>query len=177
VQQQLGLDVNNDSERDLVPVKTRNGRRAIGVFEDTVRVLRERRAAQEFERRGWGEAYRSDLDLVFCRPAGTPEDPDAVTHRFERAVERAGAKAIGGPHALRHTHATLLLESGVDISVVSKRLGHANVKITADRYAHVTARLQQDAAAKFSAYLSAPVTENLTARDRSVTDSDTGDVR
>jgi len=62
------------------------------------------------------------------------------------------------------------LESGVDISVVSKRLGHANVKITADRYAHVTARLQGDAAAKFSAYLSAPLPEYPAARERSVSD-------
>jgi integrase len=177
VQQQLGLDVDDDGERDLVAVKTRNGRRAIGVFEDTMQVLREHRAAQEFERHNWSQLYRSDLDLVFCRPDGTAEDPDGVTHRFERTVERVGSKTIGGPHALRHTHATLLLESGVDISVVSKRLGHANVKITADRYAHVTARLQQDAAARFSAYLSGPATENLTVRDRSVTDSDSSDVR
>jgi integrase len=172
VQQQLSLDANDDGELDLAPVKTRNGRRAIGVFEDTLRVLRDHQAAQEFERRSWGEAYRTDLDLVFRRPDGTPEDPDTITHRFERAVERTGAKAIGGPHALRHTHATLLLESGVDISVVSKRLGHANVKITADRYAHVTARLQGDAAAKFSAYLLGPGIENPAASERSVSDPD-----
>jgi integrase len=172
VQQQLSLDANDDGERDLAAVKTRNGRRAISVFDDTIRVLRDHRAAQEFERRSWGEVYRGDLDLVFCRADGSPEDPDSVTHRFERAVDRAGAKVIGGPHALRHTHATLLLESGVDISVVSKRLGHANVKITADRYAHVTARLQGDAAAKFSAYLSAQASADPTARERSVGDSD-----
>jgi integrase len=133
-------------------------------------VLREHRAAQEFERRSWRSAYRSDLDLVFCRPAGSPESPNNVTSRFERAVDRSPVKAIGGPHGLRHTHATLALESGVDISVVSKRLGHANVKITSDRYTHVTDRLQHDAAAKFSAYLSAPATEPPTVRDRSVTD-------
>ena len=52
-----------------------------------------------------------------------------------------------------------------------------NPQITADRYAHVTARLQQDAAARFSAYLAAPPTENLTVRDRSVTDPDNMDVR
>jgi hypothetical protein len=67
-------------------------------------------------------------------------------------------------------------QSGVDVSVVSKRLGHANMKITADRYAHVTARLQQDAAARFSAYLSTPPAENLTVRDRFVTDCDSSDV-
>lgn len=176
MQQQLSLDANDDGERDLAPVKTRNGRRAISLFDDTVRVLRDHRAAQEFERRSWGDVYRLDLDLVFCRPDGTPEDPDSVTHRFERAVIRAGAKMIGGPHALRHTHATLLLESGVDVSVVSKRLGHANVKITADRYAHVTARLQADAAAKFSSYLSGRPPEDSTARERSVSDPDSANV-
>jgi integrase len=35
-----------------------------------------------------------------------------------------------------------------DITVVSKRLGHASVKTTADLYAHVTARLQEDAATR-----------------------------
>jgi len=44
------------------------------------------------------------------------------------------------------------------------------VKITADRYAHMTARLQGDAAAKFSAYLSAPLPEYPAARERSVSD-------
>jgi hypothetical protein len=39
----------------------------------------------------------------------------------------------------------------VDVTVVSRRLGHANVQITADRCAHVTAKLQYDAAERFSA--------------------------
>jgi len=174
VQQQLGLDDDEDGERDLAPLKTRNGRRAISLDGETLRVLHEHRAAQEFERRSWGAAYRTDLDLVFCRPNGAPEDPDGVTHRFERAVERAGFKDIGGPHGLRHTHATLALESGLDISVVSKRLGHYSVAFTAKVYAHVTDRLQAAAAARFSAYLAGQdtnaMTEIPTARDRSVTD-------
>ena len=58
-------------------------------------------------------------------------------------------------HDVRHTDATLLLESGADISVVSKRLGHANVGFTAKVYAHVTNNLSQATADRFSAYLSA----------------------
>ena len=38
----------------------------------------------------------------------------------------------------------------MDVTVVSRRLGHANVQITAARYAHVTARLQYSAAERFS---------------------------
>lgn len=150
-QQQLGLDDDNDGERNLAPVKTGYGRRPISLDAETLRVLREHFEAQKFARRSWGPAYRG-LDLVFCRPDGTPHDPDTITAQFERAITRAGARRIRF-HDLRHTHATMLLEAGVDISVVSRRLGHADVGFTARVYAHVTARLQLDAAAKLSAYL------------------------
>ena len=54
VQQQLGLDDDDDGERDFAPPKTRHGRRPIGVDVDTMHVLHEHRAAQEFERQSWG---------------------------------------------------------------------------------------------------------------------------
>jgi len=151
VQQQLGLGRGPDGERDLAPVKSSNGRRAISLDAETLRVLEQQRTAQLFERRSWAEAYR-DRDLVFCRPDGTAMDADTVTAQFERQVQRSGLRPLR-LHDLRHTHATMLLEAGVDISVVSRRLGHADVGFTARVYAHVTARLQLDAAAKLSAYL------------------------
>ena len=40
-------------------------------------------------------------------------------------------------HAIRHTHATQLLENGVSITEVSKRLGHSSVTITLNTYSHV----------------------------------------
>ncbi len=49
-------------------------------------------------------------------------------------------------HGLRHTHATLLLKEGVNVKVVSERLGHANISITLDTYAHVLPSMQQQAA-------------------------------
>jgi len=151
VQQQLGLDNDSDGEADLAPVKTGNGRRPISLDAETLRVLNDHREAQAFARRSWGEAYRT-LDLVFCRPDGAPLDRDTVSGHFGRAVKRSGQRVIRF-HDVRHTHATLLLEAGVDVSVVSRRIGHGDVGFTARVYAHVTARLQLDAAAKLSAYL------------------------
>ena len=182
IQQQLGIDEDDDGERNFAPPKTRHGRRPIGVDVDTMQVLHEHRAAQEFERQSWGPKYRLDLDLVFCRPDGSPEDPDSVTDRFERAADRASLKSIRGPHGLRHTYATLSLEAGVDISVVSKQLGHSSVAFTAKIYAHVTERLRLAAAGKLRAYvvsrdMSESPAANLAVRDRSVTDSDNSDVR
>lgn len=47
------------------------------------------------------------------------------------------------PHALRHTHASLLMESGVSIDVISRRLGHENSRITREIYLHVTKKLKE----------------------------------
>lgn len=46
-------------------------------------------------------------------------------------------------HALRHTHASLLLEQGIGIDTISRRLGHENSKITREIYLHVTERLKE----------------------------------
>jgi integrase len=49
-------------------------------------------------------------------------------------------------HASRHTAATLMLNNGVPLEVVSATLGHAGLAITADIYAKVRADLQRTAA-------------------------------
>ena len=45
-------------------------------------------------------------------------------------------------HGMRHTCATLLLQAGEPVHVVSKRLGHARVQTTLDTYAHVLPDMQ-----------------------------------
>lgn len=54
-------------------------------------------------------------------------------------------------HALRHTHATMLIEAGVPIKAVSDRLGHGTVRTTLETYVHVTDRMRSDAVDKFEA--------------------------
>ena len=40
-------------------------------------------------------------------------------------------------HDLRHTHASLMLAKGIHLKIVSERLGHSNIAITADLNSHV----------------------------------------
>ncbi|EJF8931772.1 tyrosine-type recombinase/integrase, partial [Enterococcus faecalis] len=56
------------------------------------------------------------------------------------------------PHSFRHTHASLLFESGATIKDVQKRLGHTNVNTTMDIYTHVTKSSERKAIDKLSNY-------------------------
>ena len=48
-------------------------------------------------------------------------------------------------HSLRHTHATMLIESGVSPKAVQKRLGHENIETTLQTYVHNTEEMEQNA--------------------------------
>ena len=61
------------------------------------------------------------------------------------------AASIGVPditfHALRHTHASQLIDAGVDIVTIAKRLGHSSPNITLKVYAHLFRQKDDKAAA------------------------------
>ena len=82
---------------------------------------------------------------MFAALTGAWLDHGNVTRNFNAIVRKAEVKRIPF-HSLRHTHATLLLKEGVNVKVVSERLGHANIGITLDTYAHVLPSMQQHAA-------------------------------
>ena len=56
---------------------------------------------------------------------------------FKKALQRAGLPAKGGPHCLRHSWATHLIESGAPLHVVKRLMGHTSVTTTAG-YLHIT---------------------------------------
>lgn len=137
------------------PPKSRKSIRTIDVDEETISLLREQQERQLFDRRAQGPAYREDLDLIFCRPGGSPHDPNVIGRRFERKVRALGSVPVIGLHGLRHTHATLMLEAGVDVKTVSERLGHDSAQTTLELYGHVTPRMRSNAAARFGSLLTA----------------------
>lgn len=57
------------------------------------------------------------------------------------------------PHGFRHTHCSLLFESGASIKEVQERLGHSDIKTTMDIYAHVTENAKENTALKFQKYM------------------------
>lgn len=59
-----------------------------------------------------------------------------VQERFSKAIKKSGVHPIR-IHDLRHSHATLLINNGVNIVAVSKRLGHSSVNMTLEVYTHL----------------------------------------
>jgi integrase len=92
----------------------------------------------------------TDESFVTCLADGSMMRPKYLTHEWLRAVRRADLPRICF-HGLRHTHATLLLASGVHPKIASERLGHSNIAITLDLYSHVMPGMQEDAVAKVDA--------------------------
>ena len=86
-------------------------------------------------------------DRVFTNEVGDPIRPTSIGQAFRRLVEAAGVPVIR-LHDLRHTHASHLLMAGVNVKVVSERLGHASVSFTLDTYGHVMPGQQAEAAAR-----------------------------
>ena len=105
--------------------------------------MQEHRERQCQERKARGSAYNDD-DLVFARPDGSFARPWNYAPAVKDLAQRAGVRPIS-LHDLRDTHASLLAANGVPLEVVSKRLGHSSIGVTAERYLHVYS--DRDAAA------------------------------
>ena len=74
---------------------------------------------------------------------GEPVDYDAYRIFLERHAKKTIGRSIT-PHALRHTHASLLFASNFTLDEVARRLGHANSEVTRDIYIHVMEKLKKN---------------------------------
>ena len=94
------------------------------------------------------ERLRSDATqraFVFRAADGESIHPAVVSRRFREIVDGSSLPRIR-LHDLRHTYATLALQSGVHPKIVSERLGHSTIALTLDVYSHALPTLQREAA-------------------------------
>jgi integrase len=135
--------------------KTRHGRRSVTLPAAVISELRAHRAAQAALRLRLGQGKAPDDSLVFCHHDGTPKTPDGLTKEWTRAAAKAGLAVT--LHALRHTHASQLIASGMDVLTVSRRLGHGSAAITLRVYGHLFANTDDQAARVMDAAFSTGV--------------------
>jgi integrase len=127
--------------------KTKAGRRDITLPDLLIETLREFRKEQLELRIRLGAGKLPDDALLFCGvDGGLPSQK-----RYSKAW--SDFRPDMGFHNLRHTHASQLIDAGVDIVTISKRLGHTKPDITLRVYSHLFRNDDGKAAAAINAAL------------------------
>lgn len=131
--------------------KTSNSTRTVPMMNCLEEILKEHYNKQLEIKRIFKKSYNKQ-NMVFCREDGAPLDPDTVLAKYHKLTENAGIKKCTF-HALRHTFATRALESGMNVKVVSKILGHSSVEFTLNTYTHALPDIQRLEMEKLNKYL------------------------
>jgi integrase len=126
-----------DGELTVTEPKTSKSKRAVHMSRTTEGILRAVRLSQKEDRLKAGSAW-VQTPYVFTTEAGQPCDPRNALRALKVAARRAALPTGIGLHTLRHSAATVMIENGVPLKVVSEILGHFSVSITGDIYAHVS---------------------------------------
>lgn len=71
-----------------------------------------------------------------------PVEPRTMQNRFKAVLKDCGVRCANF-HLIRHTYATVCIESGFDAKTVSELLGHSNVNITLNRYVHSSMEMKK----------------------------------
>ena len=121
--------------------KTKNAssRRTFPLTVEAEAIFRRAKELEQQNRAAFGREYQENA-YVFKWADGHPYSPDYISHRFNRLLKKHGLPHIRF-HELRHSCASLLIDMGFTLKDVQEWLGHSDIKMTANIYAHLdTAR-------------------------------------
>jgi len=116
--------------------KSKAGRREITMPAIVADALREHKRKQLELRFSLGLGKLGDDDLLFADVNGAPMSPQGLSVTWIKVAGEIGMPDVTF-HALRHSHASMLIAAGVPITEIAKRLGHSTPVITLRTYAHV----------------------------------------
>lgn len=133
--------------------KTKKSIRRISVDDETLNILDRWKKEQRIQLFKLGIRTKKTEQLIFTNDANQLLYPNHPNQWLDQIIKTNDLKPIT-VHGFRHTHCTLLLEAGTPIPVVQERLGHSDVKVTLNTYAHVTKNQRDQYAEAFSEYVS-----------------------
>ncbi len=130
--------------------KTKGSRRTVPLPASMVEQLKAHRASQAEALLKLGVR----TDIVFATSEGTPLYRRNLARRhFKPALLKANLPSELSLYSLRHTCASLLMQTGVHPKVVAERLGHSSTTLTMDVYSHVAPGMQAEATAQLERML------------------------
>lgn len=123
--------------------KTNSSIRIIKIGATLLNILKRYAEDQEENRKKYGQYYiKHDFNFVCLKENGELLTVDSL--KYLSRVVNYELNIDFKFHSLRHTHATMLLESGANIKDIQARLGHSKLATTMDTYSHVTKKMSED---------------------------------
>ncbi|MBA3725483.1 MAG: site-specific integrase [Armatimonadetes bacterium] len=120
-------------------LKSKSARRTLHLADTAIAAVKAAKAAQLID----GPA--NPLGLVFLNTEGRPLDQKYIDKRLKALLVAAGLPPLSF-HKLRHTVASLMVAGGVDLHQVKEQLGHSQISLTANLYAHGVSEAERRAA-------------------------------
>lgn len=142
-----------DGEYRLSTPKTKSSARVIALPPQLVEILKEQKAWQDERKKAVGNRWIA-RGAVFTGSYGEYMSKNYINLQFKRLLEKHGFPDIH-IHDLRHANASLLINMGVPVKVISEHLGHSDTRTTETIYAHVFAETMVQASNAISKALAA----------------------
>jgi len=115
--------------------KNKSSHRSFPLTDEAFEIFQNAKRAEGCNRRAFGAEYQSN-QYVFKWPDGHLYSPDYISHRFNDLLKKHNLPHIRF-HELRHSCASMLISMGFTLKDVQEWLGHSDVKMTANIYAHL----------------------------------------
>lgn len=132
--------------------KTKASNRVISLDNETIQVLKMWQLEQRKQLLKVGINAMDSKQLIFSNTKNDFIIIPTVRLAIKQIAKKAGIHSIT-THGFRHTHATLLFASGLDIKQVQARLGHSNVQTTLNIYTHAIQDKQDKIGDEFAKYI------------------------
>lgn len=140
----------------ITTLKTESSYRTIAISNELSEKLRKYKSAVNTNKIKYGTRYINNVfngknfDLIFVKENGRYIQPYWLYETFKKLIAKNEINKNIRWHDLRHTSATIMLENGISMKVIQKRLGHSSMDTTSNIYSHVTEKMDRDAISVFN---------------------------
>lgn len=131
--------------------KTKRSTRTISLDDSTVQVLKNWKLEQK--KQFFKNGVKS-TNIVITNIKGSYLDFAYFRDELKKFLSTHNLKQFS-VHSLRHTHASLLFEAGIEPKTISDRLGHSNIQTTLNMYTHLNDKQRSDVADRLLKFLEA----------------------
>ena len=141
-----------ENKQTIQTPKSKAGTRLISLDDETISTLKEWQLRQRKDFLKLGINTLGKEQLIFSNRKNSFLRNDNIRNQGLKIATKANLMAIT-LHGFRHTHASLLFASGVDVKQVQARLGHSDINTTLNIYTHVTKEKQDQLGDAFAKYV------------------------